>query len=296
MVKKVPAEGKRRLAARTRVRHAAAMSTATADDLDTPYALDAAAIAGFQRNGYAKLPDVLSPAAIAHYRPQVDAAVFARASHVQPIEERNTYGKAFLQVGNLWTVDAGVRELSFSRRLARIAAGLMGCRGVRMYHDQALHKEAGGGFTPWHCDQQYWPLATPRCVTAWIPLQAVPVEMGPLQFAIGSQHLITGRDLPIGDESEAFMARTLADCPKDETPFALGEVSFHAGWTFHRAGPNRSGSLRSVMTVIYMDMDMTLAAPANPRQANDTRSWCPGVQVGEVIATHLNPVLWQTGD
>ena len=30
--------------------------------------------------------------------------------------------------------------------------------GVRMYHDQALYKEAGGGYTPWHVDQFYWPL------------------------------------------------------------------------------------------------------------------------------------------
>jgi hypothetical protein len=273
------------------------MSTATAAacDLDTPYALEERQIAAYRRDGYVKLPGALSPGTIAHYRPVIDAAVFSRAAHVKPIEERDTYGKAFLQVGNLWTFDPGSRELSFSRRLARIAAELMGCRGVRMYHDQALHKEAGGGFTPWHCDQQYWPLATPRCVTAWIPLQAVPVEMGPLQFAVGSQHLVQGRDLKISDESEAFLARTLADCPKDETPFALGEVSFHAGWTFHRAGPNRTGQLRSVMTVIYMDMDMRLSDPANPRQANDARGWCPGVAQGEVIATHLNPVLWQAG-
>jgi hypothetical protein len=40
-----------------------------------------------------------------------------------------------------------------SRRLAGIAAQLMGVDSVRLYHDQALFKESGGGRTPWHCDQ-----------------------------------------------------------------------------------------------------------------------------------------------
>lgn len=268
-------------------------ATAPATELDTPYTLTPDAIAGYRRNGYTKLPRVFSPPVLAHYREVIGSAVTAHAATAKPLEERTTYGKAFLQVCNLWPQHEAVRAFSFSRRLARIAAELMGCRGVRMYHDQALFKEPGGGFTPWHCDQQYWPLANERCVTAWIPLQAVPEEMGPLQFAIGSQHLVTGRDLAISDESEQQLARTLSDCAKDETPYDLGEVSFHAGWTFHRAGPNRTGTLRAVMTVIYMDMDMRLAAPANPNQANDAKSWCPGVATGDVIDSPLNPVLWQ---
>jgi len=269
------------------------MSTATLPDLDSPYTLASNQIAAYQRDGYVKLPQVLSDQTIEHYRGIVTEAVLSRAKHYQPLEQRDTYGKAFLQIGNLWTQDEGVKELSFSRRLARIAAELMGCRGVRMYHDQALCKEAGGGFTPWHCDQQYWPLASEKCVTAWIPLQAIPQEMGPLQFAKGSQHLVTGRDLEISDTSEAVMARTLADCPKDESPFALGEISFHAGWCFHRAGPNRTNRLRAVMTVIYMDIDMRLKAPDNPRQANDTKTCCPNTKVGDIIASPINPVLWQ---
>ena len=39
-----------------------------------------------------------------------------------------------------------------------IATELMQTDGARLYHDQALFKEAGGGITPWHADQYYWPL------------------------------------------------------------------------------------------------------------------------------------------
>lgn len=43
--------------------------------------------------------------------------------------------------------------------------------------------ETGGGVTPWHADQYYWPLATDRSVTVWVPLQETPLPMGPLSFA-----------------------------------------------------------------------------------------------------------------
>ena len=62
----------------------------------------------------------------------------------------------------------------------------MEVEGVRLYHDQALFKEAEGGITPWHADQYYWPLSTSKTITYWIPLQAIPLEMGPLEFSAGS--------------------------------------------------------------------------------------------------------------
>lgn len=95
------------------------------------------------------------------------------------MEERDTYSRAFLQVMNLWRADDTVRALVFSKRLAAIACQLMEVDGVRIYHDQALYKEPSGGFTPWHADQYYWPLATDKTITAWIPLQATPLSMGP---------------------------------------------------------------------------------------------------------------------
>jgi ectoine hydroxylase-related dioxygenase (phytanoyl-CoA dioxygenase family) len=211
--------------------------------------------------------------------------------------ERTTYEKAFVQVTNLWSRDAAVRRLVFSRRLARIAAELMGVHGVRLYHDQALFKEAGGGHTPWHADQYYWPLATERCCTVWLPLQPTPLEMGPLAFAPGSHRFAAGRDLQIGDESEARLGPLLeqAGFGLFEEPFDLGDASFHAGWTFHRAGPNLTPRCREAMTVIYMDAEMRLAAPCNAHQVADREAWCPGAVVGTRIETPLNPVLYEAG-
>src|SRR5436189_133361 len=76
----------------------------------------------------------------------------------------------FLQVMNLWEVDESVKKFTLAKRFAKIAADLLGVENVRLYHDQALYKEPGGGFTPWHQDQYYWPLSTTNTVTMWMPL------------------------------------------------------------------------------------------------------------------------------
>jgi len=108
-----------------------------------------------------------------------------------PLEERDTYRKTFLQIMNIWTKSAPVKEIVFSKRLAKIAVDLLNVDGVRLYHDQVLYKEPGGGITPWHADQYYWPLANASIVTVWIPLQETPFELGPLEFSSQSFKLTT---------------------------------------------------------------------------------------------------------
>ena len=262
-----------------------------------PYPLTPEQLTFYRTNRFIKLKQVFSAAEIAAANRAVTRAVerLRADEEAVPLAERDTYGKAFLQLMNLWRTDEAVKAFVFGQRLARLAAELMGVDGVRMYHDQALFKEAGGGITPWHADQYYWPVATDRTITAWIPLQATPKEMGPLEFSAGSHVIATGRDLAIGDRSEAVIGERLrlTDFRHVIEPFDLGEVSFHSGWVFHRAGANTTGQTRKVMTVIYLDKDMRLKQPENDGQENDRRTWCPGAGVGEVIDTPLNPILWQ---
>ncbi|MGE5563174.1 MAG: phytanoyl-CoA dioxygenase family protein [Bacillota bacterium] len=263
-------------------------------DLDRPHALDAGAVDAFRDNGFLRLKQVFSAEELGHYGPELTRLTLALGGERKPLEERSTYGKAFLQVTNLWEHGGAAREFVFGKRLARIAAALLEVEGVRLYHDQSLLKEPGGGFTPAHADQFYWPLASDRCVTAWVPLQPVPAEMGPIGFYAGSHRFDFGRDLPISDESEALITAEMErqDFALFDDPFELGEVSFHLGWTFHRAGPNRTDGPRSVMTIIYMDRDMRLKASANRNQQIDRDAWCPGVAVGETIDTPKNPILF----
>ncbi|HLL89406.1 MAG TPA: phytanoyl-CoA dioxygenase family protein [Tepidisphaeraceae bacterium] len=263
-------------------------------DIDSPYTVTPQHLASFRENGFVKLKDVLSPQAIAYYRAEISAKVKELNTNMKPMSERDTYGRAFLQVMNIWLKSPVVREFVFGRRLAKIAADLLEVDGVRLYHDQALYKEAGGGYTPWHADQYYWPLATDRTVTAWIPLQATPPEMGPLCFAAKSQNMAFGRDLEISDTSEQQLSDALKreGYAVEESPFDLGEVSFHLGWNYHRAGPNTSGRPREVMTIIYMDQNMRVMEPKHAAQKSDLRNWLTGLKPGDAAASPLNPVLY----
>jgi ectoine hydroxylase-related dioxygenase (phytanoyl-CoA dioxygenase family) len=263
--------------------------------IDLPYALDEAQIAQFRRDGFIRLKDVFDAHTLRRYGEEITRLTIALNTQTTPLEERSTYDRAFLQVMNLWEQGGLAREFVFGKRLAGIAAALLEVEGVRLYHDQSLYKEPGGGITPAHADQYYWPLASDRTVTAWVPLQAVPREMGPLAFYAGSQDVEFGRDLGISDESEREITANMQahGFTIVDEPFDLGEVSFHLGWTFHRAGANRSQQPRSVMTVIYMDRDMRLKAPENHMQQQDWEKWCAGAVPGEIIDTPSNPVLFE---
>lgn len=262
--------------------------------LQEPYPLTAEQIAFYHENRFIKLKQVLNDETLAYFNEVISAKVNELNKETRGLHERNTYGKAFIQLGNLWTQDELIKGFVFSKRLAKIATDLMQCEGVRMYHDQALFKEPGGGFTPWHADQYYWPLDSDKTVTAWIPLQATPLEMGPLEFSAASHQVLEGRELQISDESESMIQQRLrvTDFRHVVEPFDAGEISFHSGWVFHRAGPNQTSDMRKVMTIIYMDKNMRLKQPENQNQVDDWNAWCPGVEVGDIINSPLNPVLY----
>jgi ectoine hydroxylase-related dioxygenase (phytanoyl-CoA dioxygenase family) len=263
--------------------------------LELPYTLTSEQIDFYEKNRFIKLKQVLDQDTLMFFNEAITNLVNKMNTVETPLEERSTYGKAFLQLFNLWREDEVVKEFVFSKRLAKIASELMQTTGVRIYHDQALFKEGGGGITPWHADQYYWPLETDKTVTAWIPLQAIPLALGALEFSAGSHQITEGRELEIGDESETIIQQKLkvTDFKHVIEPFDAGEISFHSGWVFHRAGANTTNQMRKVMTVIYMDKDMVLKNPENKNQVNDWNTWCPGASIGELIDTPLNPILYQ---
>jgi ectoine hydroxylase-related dioxygenase (phytanoyl-CoA dioxygenase family) len=270
------------------------ISPAIINFLETPYDLTQEQIDFFKKYKYIKLKEVLTDETLQFLNEVISEQVKLMNREKTALEDRSTYGKAFLQLFNLWKEDVFVKELVFSKRLAKIASDLMQVDGVRLYHDQALFKEGGGGITPWHADQYYWPLASDKTITTWMPLQATPLEMGPLEFSAGSHILVEGRELEIGDESEEIIQKRLQSTNFKHIiePFEAGEISFHSGWIFHRAGANVTNEMRKVMTIIYMDKDMILKNPENKNQVHDWNTWCPGAVVGEVINSPINPILY----
>jgi ectoine hydroxylase-related dioxygenase (phytanoyl-CoA dioxygenase family) len=263
-------------------------------DLSSDYSLSEEQIARFRQNGHVLLRGVATPEAVAAYRPALLDTVRRYSRETRKLEDRDTYGKAFLQITNLWVKDDTVRRFVLARRFAKIAADLMGVDGVRIYHDQALFKEAGGGHTPWHQDQQYWPLDT-KTVTLWMPLVDASEQMGTMRFASGSHTLGYLGEMPISDQSEAefdkFIAERgfpIANCGA----MAAGDATFHAGWTLHGAPGNTSDTMREVMTIIYLADGARIIEPDSPYRQNDLRAWFPGLKPGDPAASDINPLVY----
>ena len=261
---------------------------------DRPYPISDAQAAAYQRDGHIQLDDLLPAQFIAPYHAAIVDTVARRNKETRALKDRDTYGMAFLQTTNLWRHSDAVKEYVMARRFAGIAARLMGVPRVRLYHDQALFKEAGGGITPWHQDQHYWPLATDKTITMWMTLADISADMGTLQFASGSHVEGYLGDIPISDESEAQLRAFVASRGfrlHQADSMRAGSATFHSGWTLHSAPPNESDKMRPAMTVIYYADGARVSELDNKNRVNDRDSWLPGTAPGDVAATHLNPAL-----
>jgi ectoine hydroxylase-related dioxygenase (phytanoyl-CoA dioxygenase family) len=265
-------------------------------NLDDEYVLDGEAPHRFQRDGHTVVRGLATRQELDTFGPAIRAAALRHNAEQRPIAERDTYGQAFLQIPNLWRTDETVQRFVFARRFAKVAAELMGVAGVRLYHDQALFKEAGGGLTPFHQDQFYWPLDTEDTITMWMPLVDVSAEIGSMTFASGSHRLGYLGEFEISDDSEAAFRQLVADKSlplETHGALAAGDATFHAGWTLHGAPPNPTGQLRAVMTVIYFADGAKVAEPDHAFRAHDLATWLPGVRAGELAASPLNPLLYR---
>ncbi|BCM90450.1 hypothetical protein IAD21_02303 [Abditibacteriota bacterium] len=261
--------------------------------LDSNYPLSTEQLAFYSENGHIYLPSVVLPEELASYRPVINDAADRFNTETRPLEERDTYGKAFLQIMNLWARDEAVARFTLAKRFARIAAELMGVEGVRVYHDQALFKEPGGGPTPWHQDQHYWPIDTDNTITMWMPLVDIPSEVGSMTFADTSQKVGYLGDMPISDDSEKLIADLIAAKGFNTRNYGgmrAGDVTFHAGWTLHGAPGNPTPNVREVMTIIYFADGTRVFEPKNKSQQDDFDRWLPGLKAGELANSKLNPL------
>ncbi|BAM05338.1 phytanoyl-CoA dioxygenase family protein [Phycisphaera mikurensis] len=275
---------------------APAVPAAIRQELQTPMEPTPEQVRRFRTDGYLKWKDFFSPELLAFFDPIVTACLHDRNPLKDvPMEQRSAYDRAFIQVPNLWTFNDTVRELSTSVRAASAASRLLGTTGVRMYHDQALYKEAGGGFTPWHVDQHYWPIGTEKTVTIWFPFTEVPVEKGPLMFGKESHHKHIAREVAISEDSEKIIGEAIKShrVVEEMSGYGLGEVSFHYGWTLHRAAPNTTDDSRRVLTVIYVAEDAEVIEPKYDAHRSDLREWMPGLKPGDAVDSPLNPVLFR---
>ena len=202
-------------------------------ELSKTYHLKNEQIDFFRKNGFIKLKKVFSPGVVLKLRAEL-ISLLKKEFNVDPDKEAHD---RFLSLEMIWPKNKLLRAYVLSPRLGQISADLLGVPAVRLYHDNVLAKQAGCGRTPWHFDDHHFPLDTNDVVTAWVPAQPTPIEMGPLSFAypLDVHNLVnavtfektgTGYDKGV---SKVFKENGVS---VNETPFELGEVSFHHNLNF----------------------------------------------------------------
>jgi len=271
------------------------MNTLTTPDLASFLTVSPAEIEDFREKGHVLIPGILNEAEVSYYRDVINNAAHKYNTEKRKLEDRDTYGKAFLQITNLWEADEQVRNFTLAKRFGKIAADLLGVENVRIYHDQALYKEPGGGFTPWHQDQYYWPLDTDNTVTMWMPLIDITEDMGMLTFASGSHRSGFVENVAISDESEATLEKFIKEKGFEISrakSMHAGDATWHYGWTLHSAPGNKSQEImREVMTIIFVADGANITEPQNKHQEADRQRWMLGLPTGSPFASELNPLV-----
>jgi hypothetical protein len=245
--------------------------------------------ARFRRDGFLHVPGVLTAAELALHGAAVDEAVSVRKrGDTRRFEDKSPYEQSFLQCQYIWEDFPGVRPLTFHPKIGELAAALIGAPRIRLWHDQALYKEAGGRETEAHTDQPYWPIAESDTATVWIPLGEVDESSGCMGYVPGS-HRVPAEFIDIfgtPGAGKALEAR-LADTPPVFVRCQPGDVIFHHGSTVHMAKANGSDRMRRVYTAIYF-ADGSHRAGERPHPSVDRDD----IERGAVIDGGATPIVW----
>ena len=256
--------------------------------MQTAAVIDPAEVEAFRRDGFVHLRGLLDPGEIGRLREAVDAAVTARKRNdTRALAEKSLYEQSFVQCQYLWEDFPDVRPLTFHPKIVGAAAALIGADAMRLWHDQALYKEAGGRETDAHQDHPYWPINELRTLTAWTPLVEVDDETGCMGYCPGSQ---TSEAEYVNIFTEPGSGAALVAKQKTTpvfVPAKPGDVLFHHGLTVHLAKANRSNRTRRAYTAIYF-ADGCTRAPAGAHPSVDREAISPGA----VINGHATPIAW----
>jgi hypothetical protein len=198
------------------------------------------------------------------------------------------------------------RRIIEYKPIAAIAARLIGTPSIRLFHDQLVTKPPYDPTTNarvgWHTDKAYWTTCSSNnMVSAWIPIDDVPEEKGPLAIwdashlwpGVDELHSFTVTDL----ESIEDRFRTRGLEPVIVTlPMRRGQVSFHHCRLVHGGYANRTNKPRYGYAIHMQDSDNRFLAPVNTesRHGHINDLMCRRTPQGDPDYSDpdIFPILW----
>jgi len=196
------------------------------------------------------------------------------------------YVSVVSQWTNLWERDPAFRRQLHHPEVARIAATLLGCERVRVFHDHVIAKPPRAGSTiPWHRDLPNWPIAEPRVLSCWLALDDVTADAGAMRFMPGGHKEPMTSAIDFLNASVDWGERE-AEIVAIEVP--AGFAIFHHCLTWHTSPPNHTGHWRRAYITICMDAESTfdrVRAPWHPMTSRVS------VAPGEVFNDDVFPIL-----
>jgi len=159
-----------------------------------------------------------------------------------------------------------LKDIAFHPVVVETAARLSRSKNIRLFADSLIsklpQKENSAGIIGWHTDKAYWPTCTSDdMLTAWIPLQDVTFDMGPL-LLINESHTwkeeawlkkfysFNKQDL---SELEKNLKENFPDYTEQTITIKKGQVSFHNCNVVHCSRPNLSSVNRMALAVHFQD-------------------------------------------
>lgn len=215
--------------------------------------LDDEEISRFHRDGFLEIPQITTEDEISRLRVLYDSLFRQKAGwekgdffDFSGLDDSGSTA-SMLQLIEPSKYEPGLRDTVFRTNAHAIARQLLGPAAEVVFEHAMLKPANTGGETPWHQDEAFYPRFTNyRSITFWMPLQAVDLANGCLDFIPGSNSgpLLTHRSINNdprihGLEAPEADAKLKVSCPLQE-----GGCTVHGYRTLHHAGPNLSDGPR----------------------------------------------------
>jgi len=162
--------------------------------------------------------------------------------------------------------------------VSAIAAKLSRTEEVRLFADALMckfpEKENNSSAFGWHTDKAYWPSCTSNdMLTAWIPLQDVTIDMGPMIVIENSHKWELDTELKkycaAGNKDlqglESYLEKSGKEYKYIPMTLKKGQLSFHNGNSFHASSVNKSNLNRVTLTIHMQDKKNVYKAAYNDK-------------------------------